>query len=89
MGARLDRNQDFGLEVLYQIATDRALQAARSVLVLKGGAALFHAHGSGRATMRDLDFGLLRDFDASDRSFVDELLASLDLWQARLDTTRG
>lgn len=86
--SQIDLNREFGLEVLYQLATDRELTAAGSRLVLKGGAALLHAHNSARGTVRDLDFGLLEDFDASDRRFVDELLASLVDWDARLDTRK-
>lgn len=51
----------FGLAILEAITTFDDLADLRRALVLKGGAALLLAYGSGRATRKDLDFDVRED----------------------------
>ena len=75
-----DANNDFGLEVLRVIATDPESEHLAKNLILKGGGALLHGHHSGRATRRDLDFGLWARIKFG-KAEVDEILVKLDEWQ--------
>lgn len=77
-----DANNDFGLEVLRVIATDPAFEELAKNLILKGGGALLHGHHSGRATRRDLDFGLWSRIEFG-RTEVDQILVRVDEWQPR------
>ena len=84
---RYDANHAFGLEVLWVISTDPDFALVSKTLILKGGAALLHGFQSGRATRRDLDFGILADIDFNTR-VVDAILVRLDDWQPVREATR-
>lgn len=81
-------NETFGLAVLQAIATHEDLAVLRRALVLKGGAALLHVYGSGRATRTDLDFDVQTN-DTIAEGDVLRLLAHLqDPWGAAYATGR-
>ena len=75
-------NTDFGSAALHAIATDPRLAKLRTVLVLKGGAALLLGYDSGRATRRDLDFDVRSQVAITDADAA-ALLNALDAWNAR------
>ena len=78
-----DANTDFGLQVLYVISTEPTLAALQATLILKGGAALLHGYASGRATRKDLDFGLWSDIEIT-QDIIDDLFLSLEGWGAAI-----
>ena len=82
-----DANHAFGLEILHVISTDPAFATLSQTLILKGGAALLHGYQSGRATRRDLDFGIFADI-GFDTTIVDVILVRLDDWQPIREATR-
>lgn len=84
---RYDANHAFGLEVLRVIATDPAFAGLSETMILKGGAVLLHGYHSGRATRRDLDFGLISNIDFK-VEVVDLILVRLDAWQPVREATR-
>lgn len=79
-------NETFGLAVLQAISSAEGLDVLRRTLVLKGGAALLHVYGSGRATRTDLDFDVGTDEQITEDPIL-RLMAHLrDPWRAAYST---
>ena len=79
-------NTTFGLAVLRVITVDASLSDLRDALVLKGGAALLFAYGSGRMSRGDIDFDIRQPVTVTE-DHANRLIALLrDPWNARKPT---
>lgn len=84
-------NTTFGLAVLHVITVEPSLGDLSAALVLKGGAAMLFAYGSGRMTRGDLDFDARQTVVVTEDD-ANRLIALLrDPWNARkaFDASRG